>query len=173
VRPVVVFLLALLLLPTLAFAWSGKVICIADGDTITVLTEDKQQVRIRLYGIDAPGGGQAYGRKATQYVKRLLADRPVVEIDEHIRRKGMELANTDLKGLVLRDLSLEGDKLSGADLSHADLKSINLSKANLRKVVCRHGTFHKENFPKPISTGGFLEFDGFGSILEASFNIEL
>ncbi len=75
-----IFLLARLLLPTLVWAWHGKVISIADGDTITVLTDDRQQVRIRLYGIDAPEGGQAYGKKATQYVKRLLADRPVIFI---------------------------------------------------------------------------------------------
>ncbi len=74
-------LLALLLLPAFTWAWPGKVISIRDADTITVLTEDKQQERIRLYGIDAPEGGQAYGKRATQYVKRLLADRPVVEVD--------------------------------------------------------------------------------------------
>jgi micrococcal nuclease len=79
--PASVFLFTLLLLPTLAWAWSGKVVNIADGDTITVLTDDRQQVRIRLYGIDAPEGGQAYGSKATQYVKGLLAENPVVELD--------------------------------------------------------------------------------------------
>ncbi len=75
-----VFLITLLL-PAFTWAWPSKVISIRDADTITVLTEDKQQVRIRLYGIDAPEGAQAYGKKATQYVKRLLAERPVVEID--------------------------------------------------------------------------------------------
>jgi len=44
------------------------VISIADADTITALTEDKQQVRIRLYGIDAPDSGQAYGNKDTKCV---------------------------------------------------------------------------------------------------------
>ncbi len=79
--PAAVFLFTLLLSPAITFAWTGKVISIHDADTITVLTDDRQQVRIRLYGIDAPEGGQAYGKKATQYVKRLLADRPVVEVD--------------------------------------------------------------------------------------------
>jgi micrococcal nuclease len=79
--PAAVFLFTLLLSPAITFAWPGKVINIADADTITVLTDDRQQVRIRLYGIDAPEGGQAYGKRATQYVKRLLADRPVVEVD--------------------------------------------------------------------------------------------
>ncbi len=77
----IIFAFALLILPSPAWAWPGKVISIQDADTITVLTSDKQQVRIRLYGIDAPEGGQAFRRKATQFVKGLLADRPVVEVD--------------------------------------------------------------------------------------------
>lgn len=37
---------------------TGKVVRVADGDTITILTEGKTQVRIRLYGIDCPENGQ-------------------------------------------------------------------------------------------------------------------
>jgi len=54
-----VFLLLLLTVPNISSAWSGKVVGVADGDTITVL-RDKEQVRIRLYGIDAPEGGQPF-----------------------------------------------------------------------------------------------------------------
>jgi micrococcal nuclease len=44
-------------------SFTGKVVSIADGDTVTVLV-DKTQHRIRLVGIDAPEGGQAFGNKA-------------------------------------------------------------------------------------------------------------
>lgn len=32
----------------------GKVVKVSDGDTITILTSDKKQVKIRLSGIDCP-----------------------------------------------------------------------------------------------------------------------
>src|ERR1700677_2605684 len=50
--------------------FTGKVVSIADGDTITVLL-DKTQHRIRLAGIDAPESGQAYGTKS----KKILGDK--------------------------------------------------------------------------------------------------
>jgi endonuclease YncB( thermonuclease family) len=40
----------------------GKVISVADGDTITVLDESRTQHKIRLAGIDAPEKGQAFGQ---------------------------------------------------------------------------------------------------------------
>ncbi len=44
----------------------GRVIGVSDGDTLTLLTQDKQQVKIRLAGIDAPELKQAWGQKAKQ-----------------------------------------------------------------------------------------------------------
>ncbi len=73
-------LLSLLLtFPCLAWAFSGKVISIADGDTITVL-RDKEQVRVRLYGIDTPERGQAFGKKAKQFTSKLVYGK-VVEVE--------------------------------------------------------------------------------------------
>ena len=43
---------------------SGKVVGISDGDTITVLTPDHRQIKVRLYGIDCPEKGQAFGQGA-------------------------------------------------------------------------------------------------------------
>jgi Micrococcal nuclease (thermonuclease) homologs len=46
---------------SLAHVIFGKVTAVADGDTLTVLDLEQQQHTIRLEGIDAPEGGQAYG----------------------------------------------------------------------------------------------------------------
>ena len=56
----------MLLIPRVTVAWEGKVVEIADGDTITVL-QDRKQVKIRLYGIDTPEKGQAFGKAAKKY----------------------------------------------------------------------------------------------------------
>lgn len=55
----------------------GKVIRISDGDTVVVLDESNIQHRIRLDGIDAPEKGQPFGKKATDFVKELIAGKIV------------------------------------------------------------------------------------------------
>lgn len=59
-------------LPSLAFSADlfGKVVKVADGDTLTVLTSPHVQVKVRLSEIDAPEKKQPYGQKA----KRELSD---------------------------------------------------------------------------------------------------
>lgn len=59
--------------------FTAKVIGVSDDDSITVLTADKQRIRIRLHGIDCPEGGQAYGQKAKKLTSSLVFDK-VVEI---------------------------------------------------------------------------------------------
>lgn len=50
--------------------FAGKVVRISDGDTIGVLYGGKE-VRVRLWGIDAPESGQPYGRAAKKLASEL------------------------------------------------------------------------------------------------------
>jgi micrococcal nuclease len=55
----------------------GRVVAIADGDTFTLLTSDKQQIKIRLAEIDAPESGQPYGNKSKQALSGLIFGKDV------------------------------------------------------------------------------------------------
>lgn len=71
---------------------SGKVISIADGDTFTLLTDDKEQIKIRLHGIDCPEKSQDYGQVAKQYLSDLIFGKQVevekTDIDRYGRTIG-------------------------------------------------------------------------------------
>lgn len=66
----------------------GKVVAIADGDTITVLDAQRVQHKIRLAGIDAPEKKQAFGQRAKQHISALVFSRVVdVEAEKKDRYK--------------------------------------------------------------------------------------
>ena len=65
-----------------AASFSGKVVGVHDGDTITVLTVAKQTVKIRLFGIDAPESKQPFGNRAKQELSAIVFGRHVrVEVE--------------------------------------------------------------------------------------------
>lgn len=55
---------------------SGKVVGITDGDTISVLI-DKESIKVRLEGIDAPESGQSYGKKSKQALSEMVFEKSV------------------------------------------------------------------------------------------------
>ena len=57
-------LIAVDYLQRLAFEFTGKVVAVADGDTVTVLYNGNQQHKIRLLHIDCPESTQPFGTKA-------------------------------------------------------------------------------------------------------------
>jgi len=57
--------------------FTGRVVAIADGNTIIVLTPDKRQVKIRLYGIDCPESGQAFGKRAKEATSEVVLGKKV------------------------------------------------------------------------------------------------
>jgi micrococcal nuclease len=98
---VVRLLFFLLLAPTLAGeTWRGRVVAIADGDTITVL-RDRVSVKIRLHGIDAPEMGQPFGRRAREFAGDLVAGREVEVTRVDTDRYGRMVALIEVDGRVL------------------------------------------------------------------------
>lgn len=105
--------LALALLAVVAGAgegsWTGKVVGIHDGDTISVMRKG-QAARVRLDGIDCPELGQAYGRRARERVSELTFGRTVTVRTPGVDRFGRVLGQVILPGgrNLNRELVKEG-----------------------------------------------------------------
>ena len=72
-------LLTLLILSSYLFSLEliGKVVKVSDGDTVTILTSDKTQHKIRLNDIDAPEKKQAFGNKSKDNLAKYIAGKTV------------------------------------------------------------------------------------------------
>ncbi len=58
--------------------FNGRVVSVEDGDTIMVLDDADRTYKIRLQGIDAPEGGQAFGNRSRQNLSKEVFDKQVV-----------------------------------------------------------------------------------------------
>ena len=62
---------------TQATTLMGRVVGVADGDSVTVLDENLEQHKIRLQGIDAPERAQPFGQRSKQNLSRLVFNKDV------------------------------------------------------------------------------------------------
>ena len=89
----------------------GKVVSVADGDTITVLDATNTQHKIRLQGIDAPEKAQPFGQKSKQSLSQMVQSKQVTveyqKKDKYGRTLGKVLHNST-------DVCLEQIKLGMA-----------------------------------------------------------
>jgi micrococcal nuclease len=97
--PALLILCAILAAPACADAqqFTGRVVAVEDGDTVRVL-RGQGDVRVRIFGIDAPEAMQAYGPEAREVARRLLLDRTVV----------VSLRDVDQYGRIVGSLSVDG-----------------------------------------------------------------
>ncbi len=88
-------LLLALVLWTLAGVepWQGRVISVPDGDTIVVRDQHGNDVRVRLYGIDAPELHQRGGEQARDRLLRMVMDREVYLVTIDHDGYGREVAH--------------------------------------------------------------------------------
>lgn len=86
---------------------TARVERVDDGDTLRVVMNGRQ-VRVRIFGVDAPELDQPYGREALDVARRLLADRTVTVIER----------DTDPYDRLVASLSVEGRDI-GAELVRA------------------------------------------------------
>lgn len=71
----------------------GKVVRVADGDTITLLVDGNKQVKVRLYGIDCPETKQDFSKIAKQFTSDRSIHKnvsvEVIDIDQYGRTVGI------------------------------------------------------------------------------------
>jgi micrococcal nuclease len=86
--------IAFALFASYAFAETiyGKVVSVADGDTLTLLSNNFMEFKIRLAGIDAPEKSQAFGQVSKNQLSKLCfnkqAEVNVVTTDKYRRAVG-------------------------------------------------------------------------------------
>ena len=76
----------------------GRVVGVADGDTITVLDADKAQHKIRLAGIDAPEKKQAFGNRSKESLSEMVFDKTVNVETEKRDRYGRQIGKVLVNG---------------------------------------------------------------------------
>lgn len=93
----VAVVLALVAITASADTITGRVVGIADGDTLTLLDAANTQYKIRLSGIDSPEKGQPFGQVCKRSLSDLAYDRVAVvestKLDRYGRVIGKVLVN--------------------------------------------------------------------------------
>lgn len=90
--------------PACADQWRGKVVGIADGDTLTLLDASHRQHRIRLDAIDAPEKSQPFGQRARQSLAQLAHGQEAVADCPKVDRYGRDVCRVTVNGI---DVGLE------------------------------------------------------------------
>lgn len=101
---IVVLLATAAVAPARAEQWHGRVVGIADGDTLTLLDPAHRQHRIRLDAIDAPERKQPFGQRARQSLAALAHGREAVADCPKTDRYGRAVCRVTVDGI---DVGLE------------------------------------------------------------------
>lgn len=102
--------------------------------------------------------------KAIVTVKRLDGTDTWCTIDEHIKRKGMELEATCLDHLILRNIQLPSANLSRCRLNGVIFENVSLVDANLAEVSAIKATFKGVQFERTdLHASHFTDCDFRGS----------
>lgn len=77
----------------------GTVVGVTDGDTITVLDDQRNKHKIRLAGIDAPEKSQPFGKRSKEHLSSLVFGRRVTVETEKQDRYGRTVGKMIIDGL--------------------------------------------------------------------------
>lgn len=120
----------------------GLVVNIADGDTFTLLDDQKQQHKVRLHGIDSPEGDQPFGDKAKQALADKVFQKRVRVVKTDRDKYGRTVAEIYLDDrLINKELVEEGWAWHFREYS----SSLALSKAESKARISKNGLWSVES----------------------------
>jgi endonuclease YncB( thermonuclease family) len=135
--------IAALLAAVTVAAWAetitGRVVGVADGDTITVLDAKNEQHKIRLAGIDAPEKNQPYGQAAKQSLSDQVYERQV----------SVETSKRDRYGRAIGKVLVDGND--------ANLEQVR------RGLAWHYKTYEREQEPPDRATYASVEIEARGA----------
>ena len=88
-------LIALMAVGTANADFTGEVVGVTDGDTVTVL-RDREPVKVRLTEIDAPERKQPFGQRSRQHLADLVFRKDVLVVERGKDRYGRTLGRLKL-----------------------------------------------------------------------------
>ena len=109
-------LLAVLFSGALADTVSCRVVGVTDGDTLSCLTEGRENLKVRLYGIDAPESRQDFGTQSKKHLSNMVFGKQVT----------LDVRDTDRYGRTVADVL------------------INDKSVNLRQVETGHAWAYRQ-----------------------------
>lgn len=126
--------------------FTGKVVAISDGDTITVLRGETQE-KVRLEGIDCPEKGQAFGDKAKKFTGDLAFG----------KEARVAFKTRDRYGRIVGEVTLPDGKCLNRELVSAGMamwyraysKDRELEKLELDAKQARRGIWSEKAPPTP------------------------
>ena len=131
---------------------TGRVVAIADGDTITLLDSANTQHRIRLEGIDAPESHQAFGEQSRLSLSEMIFGKDVSVSYQKIDQYGRLVGKIILDG---KDINLEQVKAGMAwhykfyeDEQTPEDREL-YAKAEAEARAARRGLWQDPNPPEP------------------------
>lgn len=81
-----------------AASFQARVVGVSDGDTVTVLTDDRRKVKVRLAEIDAPETRQPYGTRSKRELSSIVFGRTVTVVPRDVDRYGRTVARIRVGG---------------------------------------------------------------------------
>ena len=78
---------------------TGRVVGVADGDTLTVLDGSKQQHKIRVEGVDAPEARQPFGDRSRQSLRDLALGRDAIAFCTKLDRYERQVCRVTVDGV--------------------------------------------------------------------------